>query len=164
MNRLALFIFLISCIGTIQGAGQNISQYDYKYLDSVGILNEKVVIPLDSTTFVIPTRSISGAPAYLDSVSLNKIDYLSNLIQEDSQVALVILLYDDFYLNNNYQVYGEYMTYFRAKRIIRKVLREGVEPLSIQFYYPSILDDYMGEELHSIDRRLEFLIYELPDD
>ena len=135
----------------------------YRTFDSTGVFKEKVVVPFDSTTFRAPAEVRKGPATYLDSLSLEKIDYLANLLENNHKLVITMLHYDDFHVKENHLSYGVNLSYMRAERVLRRILRKGIDPLRIAFYYTTCVTvGYTHEELLSTDNRLEFWIYELP--
>lgn len=74
-----------------------------------------------------------------------------------------MLHYDDFNVKENHQSYGVNLSYMRAERVLCRILRKGIDPLRIEFYYTTCVPaGYTHKELLSTDNRLEFWLYELP--
>lgn len=136
VNKLPTVPFLILSLSIMLCTSAQSQHYYSFYLpfDSTGVFKEKVVVPFDSTTFRVPAEVRKGSPTYLDSLSLEKIDYLANLLENNHKLVLRVLLYDDFYLSENHQIYGVNITYMRAKRVIRKVLTKGIETHSVLIF------------------------------
>lgn len=137
---------------------------DYSPFDSSGVFQERIIIAFGSHIKAIPKDKMYELnPSYIDSLSLEKIDYLGTLLTENHNLVVIALLYDNFHMMKNYQVYGGNPTDMRAKRILTKLIRKGIDPIRVEYYYCSgcTPGGHTHEELHSTDRRLEFLVYEL---
>ena len=165
VNKLPTKPFLILSLSIILCTSAQSQHYYalYRPFDSTGVFKEKVVVPFDSTTFRAPSEVKKGPPTYLDSLSLEKIDYLANLLENNHKLVIRVLLYDDFYLQKNYQVYSMKFNYMRARRVLGKLLTKGIDAQRIDFYHTiCIPGGFRYEELLSTNKRLEFLVYELP--
>ncbi len=164
-NKFPIAILLIlSLIMALCISAQSQSHYShYHPFDSTGIFKEKVVVPFDPIGSWVPAEGRKGPPTGLDSLSLEKIDYLASLLEGNHKLVIRVLLYDDFYLQKNYQFHSVYFTYMRAQRVLRKVQRKSIDRQRIEFYYTSCIPGgFRHEELLSTDKRLAFWVYELP--
>ncbi|MEO0684631.1 MAG: hypothetical protein AAFY76_06170 [Cyanobacteria bacterium J06649_11] len=136
---------------------------DYSPFDSSGVFKERIIIALGSHVKAIPKDKVHElSPRYIDSLSLEKIDYLGGLLKDNHNLVVVALLYDSFHMMESHRVYGWNPTYMRAKRILTKLIRKEIDPTRIEYYYSDCTSGgHTHKELHSTDKRLELLVYEL---
>lgn len=161
--KIRFFLFVILYFYTTptllaQGA------YTYNHpFDSIGVFKEKVSISLPWPPKIgsLSDRKGNRRPVYSDSSDIKKLDYIADLLQKDQRRVLIVLLYDDFILSGGG---GWNPRYDQAKRILNDLIRrKKVYDSRIEFYYPTYRNRDKHKALHSTDRRLEFLVYELPE-
>ena len=120
-----LFTLIIYCSIMWQIASAQEHNYSqYRPFDSIGILKEKVVIPFDTATYTYTSGRFRGT-LRPDSLSQEKIDYLTPLLQKDDRLVVSILLYDDFHpKENNREDSANFTLLHRAQNIIRKAIMQ----------------------------------------
>lgn len=150
---------LINCWNSSVVLGQGIYYQEYLPFDSSGTFVEKVIMPLDTTIFI--NRSLARLKK--DSSSLDRLYYLTRLLEENERLVISALLYDDFHLSDNSIYSGGNYKNFRAKAILSKLLKLGVDPFRMDFHFCyRTREGLVNSELMSEYNRLELIVFELP--
>ena len=145
------------------GIAQGDYYSQYHPFDSTSVFKEKIVLDFGPAVKRVPKdKAYQLSTRYIDSLSLEKIEYLRTLLINNSNLVVVASFYDSFHMMDGHETHGWYSAPEKAKTILSRILRRDIDGHRLEFYHSECTPGgHTHEHLLSTDRRLELLVYEV---